>query len=526
MAGCGCCGLLDSLGGDVVSLVVGQLLLAAAVGLVDGLLHALGDAVGIHDDPSVEVSRGPAHRLGERPVRAQESLLVGIEYGHKRYLGQVEPLAQQVHADEHIVDAGPQVVENADAVEGVDVGVYVVAVDVEFGQVAVQLLGHAFGQGGDQHPLVALDALLYLLEQVVYLVEAGPHLDDRVEQTGGPDDLLYHHALALLELVVGRGGAYVDNLPGQTLELVELQRPVIHGSRQAEPVLHQIHLARTVAPVHGPDLRHGHVALVDDGEKILGEIVEQAEGAGTRFAAVEVARVVLDARAVAYLANHLHVVGHPLVEPLGLELLPDRFEKLHLLAQVYLYLADGLVDALFGRHEQVGREYLVGIEGACAAARSRVDGAYRLNLLAPELDAHDGVVVGQVDVDRVAFHPEVAPVELHLVARVERVDQMSQQPVAPDVVAHLHLDHVAVEVLGVADAVEARHRRDHNHILAPRQQGRGGGEPQAVYLFVDGKVFLDIGIGRGDIGLGLVVVVVGDEILDGILGEEPLELVV
>ena len=264
------------------------------------------------------------------------------------------------------------------------------------------------------------------------------------------------------------------------------------------------------------------MALVDDGKEIVGEIVEQAEGAGTRFAAVEVARVVLDARAVAYLANHLHVVGHPLVKPLGLELLPDRFEKLHLFAQVYLYLADGFVDALFGRHEQVGREYLVGIEGACAAARSGVDGAYRLNLLAPELDAHDGVVVGQVDVDRVALHPEVAPVELHLVARVERIDQMPQQPVAPDVVAHLHLDHVAVEVLGVADAVEARHRRDHNHILAPRQQGRGGGEPQAVYLFVDGKVFLDIGIGRGDIGLGLVVVVVGDKILDGILGEEPL----
>ena len=98
-------------------------------------------------------------------------------------------------------------------------------------------------------------------------------------------------------------------------------------------------------------------------------------------------------------------------------------KKLHLLAQVDFNLADGLVDALFGRDKQVGRENLVGVEGSRTASRGRVNGAYRLDLFAPELDAHDGIVVGQVDVDRVALHPEIAPVELHLVARVERVDQ-------------------------------------------------------------------------------------------------------
>jgi hypothetical protein len=48
----------------------------------------------------------------------------------------------------------------------------------------------------------------------------------------------------------------------------------------------------------------------------------------------------------------------------------------------------------------------------------------------------------------------------------------------------------------------------------------------AVDLLVDGRVLLDIGVGARDIGLGLVVVVVRDEILDRVLREEALELAV
>ena len=61
------------------------------------------------------------------------------------------------------------------------------------------------------------------------------------------------------------------------------------------------------------------MALVDDGEEVLGEVVEQAEGARARLAAVKVAAVVLDARAVPHLLYHLHVVGDALVQALGLE---------------------------------------------------------------------------------------------------------------------------------------------------------------------------------------------------------------
>ena len=55
---------------------------------------------------------------------------------------------------------------------------------------------------------------------------------------------------------------------------------------------------------------------------------------------------------------------------------------------------------------------------------------------------------------------------------------------------------------------------------------RGGGVAQLVDLLVDVGVLFDVGVGAGDVGLRLVVVVVADEVLDGVLGEELLELAV
>ena len=48
----------------------------------------------------------------------------------------------------------------------------------------------------------------------------------------------------------------------------------------------------------------------------------------------------------------------------------------------------------------------------------------------------------------------------------------------------------------------------------------------AVDLLVPRGVLLDVGVGAGDVGFGLVVVVVADEILDRVVREEALELAV
>ena len=99
------------------------------VGLADRRLHRIGHHVGVQDRHAVDVPRGAADRLDQRALGAQEAFLVGVEDRHQRHLGNVEALAQQVDADQHVELAEPQVADDLDALDGVDVGVQVAHLD-------------------------------------------------------------------------------------------------------------------------------------------------------------------------------------------------------------------------------------------------------------------------------------------------------------------------------------------------------------------------------------------------------------
>src|SRR5688572_25593922 len=72
-----------------------------------------------------------------------------------------------------------------------------------------------------------------------------------------------------------------------------------------------------------------------------------------------------------------------------------------------------------------------------------------------------------------------------------------------------------------SQAIDARDR-GHDDDVAPGEQRTGGGMAQLVDLFVDVRVLLDERVGTRDIGFRLVIVVVRDEVLDGIVWKELL----
>ena len=172
---------------DAVLLVVGELDRAPAVRLVDGRGDRLRALVRVHHDAAVDVARGAADRLDQRRVAAQEAFLVGVEDGDERDLGQVEALAQEVDADEHVVLAEPQLADDLDALERVDLGVQVARADARLDQVVGQVLGHLLRQRRDQHPLAGLLAQADLGQQVVDLVprRAAPRPRGRSGRSGG-----------------------------------------------------------------------------------------------------------------------------------------------------------------------------------------------------------------------------------------------------------------------------------------------------------------------------------------------------
>src|SRR3990172_41339 len=106
---------------------------------------------------------------------------------------------------------------------------------------------------------------------------------------------------------------------GQLLELVKLQRTIIKSGGEPEAVLHEIDLARMVALIHAAELRDRGVALINDQEIILREIVQQRRGRLPRLPAGEMAGVVLDSVTVTHLTYHFEIKISSLLDPLGFQ---------------------------------------------------------------------------------------------------------------------------------------------------------------------------------------------------------------
>ena len=186
-------------------------------------------------------------------------------------------------------------------------------------QELLQFFRHSLGQGCHQYPLVLVGAVVNFFQQVVNLIDTRTHLDDRVEQTGRSNHLLHHHSVGLAQFVVTRRGTDEDDLIDHILKLIEGQRTVIHGRGQTETVVYQVHLTRPVAAPHRPHLRNGHVAFVDHHQKVRRKVIEQTERPLTGLTAVEITRVVLNARAVSQFPNHFQIELGTFLDALRLE---------------------------------------------------------------------------------------------------------------------------------------------------------------------------------------------------------------
>ncbi len=307
-------------------------------------------------------------------------------------------------------------------------------------------------------------------------------------------------------------------------ELVEAERPVVERRRQPEAVVDEGLLPRAVALVHAADLRHRLVRLVDEDDVVGREVVEQRVRRGARRPAVEDPRVVLDPVAEAELAHHLEVVLGALPDPVRLQQPVLRLEEGHLLLELVLDLVVGALDRrlrgdVLGRREDRDR-----VELRVDLAREGVEVRDLLDLVAEHRDAVGRLRVGGLDLDHVALHAEPPPAEERVVADVLDVDQLPQHQVAVRLLADREEDDALLVLLRRAEAVDARDRGDDDDVAA-RQQVRGGGVAQPVDVVVPRAVLLDVEVGLRDVRLGLVVVVVRDEVLDRVVREELPELV-
>ena len=246
-----------------VLLVILHLYATPADGLGYGALHRVRDGVGVHYDSAVCVARGAADRLYHRRFAAQETLFIGVDNDDKRDFGDIEPLAQQVYADEYVKFTHSKVADYLHSLDRVDVVVQIAALDADVFEVVGEILRHFFSKRGYQHALAAVDTGIRFGDDVLDLPLGRADGYFGIQESGRAYKLFGGDA-GFLALVVAGRGAHEYDLVDLFLKLREIERTVVVGRRQTEAVVDQVLLSRAVARVHAAHLRHGDVAFVDE----------------------------------------------------------------------------------------------------------------------------------------------------------------------------------------------------------------------------------------------------------------------
>ncbi len=266
------------------------------------------------------------------------------------------------------------------------------------------------------------------------------------------------------------------------------------------------------------------MALVDDHQRVLRQVVDQGRRRLARLAAREVARVVLDAFAETELDQHLEVEARALLDPLRLDQAPGLLEEVDAAAQLgldRLHRAQrGFAwrDVVAGRIDGKARHRVLDAPG------ERIEDFELLDRILVQGNSNRVFrVLRREHVDHVAAHAKRAAAEIELVALVLHRHQPRQHVALRHLLALAQVQDHAVVLRRIADAVDRRHRR-HDHHVAALEQRLGRRQAHLLDVVVDRRVLLDVEVARRHVRFRLVVVVVGDEVLDRVFREELAEL--
>src|SRR5262249_50631682 len=135
------------------------------------------------------------------------------------------------------------------------------------------------------------------------------------------------------------------------------------------------------------------------------------------------------------------------------------------------------------------------------------------------------IVIRRQDFDHVTAHAKRTAAEVTLVTFVEDLDKTLGDLFPLDLLPLLEHEEHTVVGFRRAETVNATDAR-YDHAIAPLEKRPGRRETKLVELIVDGGFFFDVDVARGDVSFGLVVIVVTDEVFDGVRRKERLEFLI
>ena len=126
--------------------------------------------------------------------------------------------------------------------------------------------------------------------------------------------------------------------------------------------------------------------------------------------------------------------------------------------------------------------------------------------------------VGGIDFQRVPPKAELVPGGVQIVPLIADFRQLFQHIVQRVLLPHPQGNDHALIIDGVAQTVQAADRGDHDHVPPLKQRGSRR-VTETVDLLVYGSVLFNVGVRVGDVRLGLIVIIVGNEVFHRVFRE-------
>ena len=324
----------------------------------------------------------------------------------------------------------------------------------------------------------------------------------------------------MCDFVIGRRGRHKNALTHFGFKLFKLKGPIVERTGQSKTIFHQGGFASPVSVVHGIELANHLMALVQKHDGIKRHVVGQCTWGRTRFCARQMPRVVFNAFAVPYFAEHFQIESGALLQTLSLH----QFTHAHQFFETFgQFNFDGFDS---GQHFVARRDVMAGgIDCEAGNLLANATGQWveqlkAFNFVVKQLNAHCQFrVFCWKHIDGVTPNSKLSAAEILVIALVLHANELGDHIALPHFVARAQSHDHAVITFGLANAVNGRHS-GHNDHVATLHQTFGARQTHLLNVLVDGGIFFNEQIALRHISLRLVVVVVANEILHCILGKE------
>ena len=155
-----------------------------------------------------------------------------------------------------------------------------------------------------------------------------------------------------------------------------------------------------------------------------------------------------------------------------------------------------------------------------------VHGVDLVDFVVPQRNAVIRITVRRENIHGVSFDPKIPPFEFGGGPAVKSAYKLMQKRLPTHALAFFNRHHLLAKCFGIPCSVQTAHRRHHQHIPASTQKRRRSTQTKFFDFLVDGEVFLDVRAGGRDVGLRLVIIVVGYKVLYRVVGEKLLEFLI